>query len=198
MAVKSQFNEKLPVALGLLSAGNGAGILAMSPVIQLLLDNFGLRDTYRILAGLMGLWSSLGFGVNTRKSSENNRRQRVKDNEDEDISEASLSRCQYVLKTVFISPEFTIYTLSVAAVDTVGLVTCFVHMVSRTPFSNTKITGRNLKQVLPTGKLNTVFLSLTITLTTTTTTTMTTITTTITITTTTTITNVNERERDCA
>ena len=114
MAVKSQFNEELPVALGLLSAGLGAGLFAMSPVIQLLLDNFGLRDSYRILAGSMTLSSPLGCVINTRTLSENYRKQRLKANEDEDISKASMSPCQYVFKTVFISSEFTIYTFSVS------------------------------------------------------------------------------------
>ena len=130
VAVKSQFNEELPVALGLLSAGNGAGLFAMSPVIQLLMDNFGLRDSCRILAGLMTLSSPLGCEINTRTLSENYRKQRLKANEDEDISKASLSPCQYVFKTVFISSEFTIYTLSVTLINTLGIVTCFVYMVS--------------------------------------------------------------------
>jgi len=47
------FNKKLSLANGLTSSGSGVGSLAMGPVLQFLLDQFGMRNTMRISAGMM-------------------------------------------------------------------------------------------------------------------------------------------------
>lgn len=47
------FNKKLSLANGLTSSGSGVGSLAMGPVMQFLLNQFGMRNTMRISAAMM-------------------------------------------------------------------------------------------------------------------------------------------------
>lgn len=47
------FNKRLSLANGLTSSGSGVGSLAMGPILQWLINLFGMRNTMRISAGMM-------------------------------------------------------------------------------------------------------------------------------------------------
>ena len=130
--VVSHFDKKRSLALGLVSAGFGAGVFTMNPITQLLLDRYGLRGSYRVLAVVMTVSSLLGCVVNTRISSENRRTQARLDNKDKSRPETSSSRWKRVLKSVFVNAELTIFTLSLSIVDGMGTNILIVHLVSST------------------------------------------------------------------
>lgn len=47
------FNKKLSLANGLTSSGSGVGSLAMGPIMQYLLNQFGMRNTMRISSAML-------------------------------------------------------------------------------------------------------------------------------------------------
>lgn len=47
------FNKRLSLANGLTSSGSGVGSLAMGPILQFLLNKYGMRNTMRISAGMI-------------------------------------------------------------------------------------------------------------------------------------------------
>lgn len=47
------FGARLPIAMGVLSASLGVGILAFAPVVHALIDAFGWRTAYRLLGALL-------------------------------------------------------------------------------------------------------------------------------------------------
>ena len=130
IAIASQFNKKRSLALGLVSAGFGAGVFTMNPITQLLLDHYGLRGSYRVLAVVMTVSSLLGCVVNTRLSSENRRTQAKLDDRDKSSPETSSSRWKRVLKSVFVNAELTIFTMSFSLVDGMAKYILVVHLVS--------------------------------------------------------------------
>ncbi|KAJ7330743.1 hypothetical protein OS493_021672 [Desmophyllum pertusum] len=51
--VSSYFTKRRSLALGFVSAGQGLGVLIQGPLLQTLVDNYGWKITYRIMAGVM-------------------------------------------------------------------------------------------------------------------------------------------------
>jgi len=54
--VQRDFQDKLGLAVGLLSAGVGIGMLLVVPSTQFLIDAYGWRVAYRVLGGVSVLW----------------------------------------------------------------------------------------------------------------------------------------------
>jgi MFS family permease len=54
--VQRDFRDKLGLALGIVSSGVGVGMLAVVPLAQLLIDAYGWRTAYRVLAAICVLW----------------------------------------------------------------------------------------------------------------------------------------------
>ena len=129
IAVISQFNKKRSLALGLVSAGFGAGVFTMNPIVESLLAHYGLRGSYRVLALIMTVFSLLGCVVNTRISSVNNRTQAMLINKDENSPETSSPRWKLVAKAVFVNAHLTIFTLSLSIVAGMGMWIPTVHLV---------------------------------------------------------------------
>ena len=130
LAVVSHFDKKRSLALGLISAASGAGIFTMSPAIQLLLDNFGLRKTYRILALLMTVCSLVGYMVNARSSDEIKKKREKGKNEDEEDTKSLISRLRAILRYAFVNTDLIIITISNSIVAGMGLHIPQVHLVS--------------------------------------------------------------------
>ena len=55
------FIKRRSIALGLVTAGQGLGTMILGPSLQALADVLDWRNTFRILAGLLGLASLTGF-----------------------------------------------------------------------------------------------------------------------------------------
>ena len=53
LVVAKYFHRQKPFATGMLTAGAGMGMFLVAPLIQTLLDNFGLHNTFRFLAGFV-------------------------------------------------------------------------------------------------------------------------------------------------
>lgn len=54
--VQRDFQDKLGLALGIVSAGVGVGMLVVVPVTQLLIDAYGWRTAFRVLGAVCVLW----------------------------------------------------------------------------------------------------------------------------------------------
>ena len=54
--VQRDFQDKLGLALGIVSSGVGVGMLVVVPLTQMLMDTYGWRVAFRILAAVCVLW----------------------------------------------------------------------------------------------------------------------------------------------
>ncbi|HEX5612558.1 MAG TPA: MFS transporter [Burkholderiales bacterium] len=54
--VQRDFQDKLGLALGIVSAGVGVGMLLVVPLTQFLIDAYGWRTAFRVLAAICVLW----------------------------------------------------------------------------------------------------------------------------------------------
>ena len=54
--VQRNFQERLGLSVGIISSGVGVGMLLVVPLTQLLIDEFGWRVAFRVLAGIAVLW----------------------------------------------------------------------------------------------------------------------------------------------
>ena len=54
--VQRDFQDKLGLALGIVSSGVGVGMLLVVPLTQLLIDAYGWRAAFRVLAAICVLW----------------------------------------------------------------------------------------------------------------------------------------------
>jgi MFS family permease len=54
--VQREFQHRLGFAVGIISSGVGVGMLLVVPLTQLLIDTFGWRSAFRVLAVLVVLW----------------------------------------------------------------------------------------------------------------------------------------------
>ena len=54
--VQRDFQDKLGLAIGIVSAGVGVGMLLVVPLTQLLIDAYGWRTAFRVLAAVCVLW----------------------------------------------------------------------------------------------------------------------------------------------
>ena len=66
LGVATQFEKRRSLAVSIIAAGFGAGVLTMTPIIQVLLSHFGFRGAFRVLAGIMVVSSPLAGIFNTR------------------------------------------------------------------------------------------------------------------------------------
>ena len=51
--VSNYFSKRRSLALGFVSAGQGLGVLAQGPLLQTLIDSYGWKTAYRIMAGVV-------------------------------------------------------------------------------------------------------------------------------------------------
>ena len=64
LAIAKCFTEKLSVATGIVSLGAGVGVLYTGPLLQVLLDSFEWRNTFRIMAATYALVCILSLSFN--------------------------------------------------------------------------------------------------------------------------------------
>ena len=58
------FNEKLSLAVGITALGSSVGVLYTGPLLQILLDAFGWRNTFRIMTATFALVCILSLNFN--------------------------------------------------------------------------------------------------------------------------------------
>ena len=61
VVVSNYFRKRRSLALGFVSAGQGLGVLAQGPLLQTLIDSYGWKTTYRIMAGVVFCTCLLGI-----------------------------------------------------------------------------------------------------------------------------------------
>ena len=64
LIVGKYFNEKLSLAVGITAFGSSVGVLYTGPLLQLLLDAFGWRNTFRIMTATFALVCILSLNFN--------------------------------------------------------------------------------------------------------------------------------------
>jgi len=64
LLIAQYFTEKLSVATGVVSLGAGVGVLYTGPLLQVLLDSFEWRNTFRIMAATYALVCILSLSFN--------------------------------------------------------------------------------------------------------------------------------------
>lgn len=68
--VSNYFSRRRSLALGFVSAGQGMGVLVQGPLLQTLIDNYGWRTTYWIMAGVIFGICLLGVTYNPNVKSD--------------------------------------------------------------------------------------------------------------------------------
>ena len=71
--MSNYFSKRRSLALALVTAGSGLGVLIQGPLLQWLLDNYGWKTTYRIMAGVVFAICSLGITYDPNVKSEEDR-----------------------------------------------------------------------------------------------------------------------------
>ena len=64
LVIANYFTEKLSVATGVVSLGASVGVLYTGPLLQVLLDSFEWRNTFRIMAATYALVCILSLSFN--------------------------------------------------------------------------------------------------------------------------------------
>lgn len=55
VVISLRFDKRRAIATGILASGTGTGVLAIAPLLQVLLDTYDWRKTYRIMAGIFSV-----------------------------------------------------------------------------------------------------------------------------------------------
>ena len=120
LVVSASFDKGRSLATGTLVAGNAAGIMIVSPVLQILLDNFSWRTSFLIWAGLTSPVCVFGFFFHSNLKKGPGYRRRSTNDQDESYSQKF---------SIWRHPPFVVYTVSTTILY-LGLHIPQVHMVS--------------------------------------------------------------------
>ena len=60
VVISQYFEKKRSIATGIIASGSGLGVIAVAPILQALLNIFGWKKTYRIVAGIFSVVIMLG------------------------------------------------------------------------------------------------------------------------------------------
>lgn len=114
--VSSYFNKRRSLALGFVSAGQGLGVLAQGPLLQKLINSYGWKTTYRIMAGVVFGVCLLGISYDPNVKSEgvkDKREQLSSATDDSQPRQRRLGRRGIFLDvSVWKVPVFVVLTLS--------------------------------------------------------------------------------------
>lgn len=120
LVVSASFDKGRSLATGSLVAGHAAGIMIVSPVLQILLDNFSWRTSFLIWAGLTSPVCVFGFFFHSNLKKGPGYRRRSTNDQDESYSQKF---------SIWRHPPFVVYTVSTTILY-LGLHIPQVHMVS--------------------------------------------------------------------
>jgi MFS family permease len=125
-ATTNYFDKRQAIAIGIVTGGVNVGILSLGPIIQLLIDLYGFRIMYRIMAGsfTLVLLVVLSFDPNVKSPTERTHVHR----DEEDQPERSVNACSMVLE-MFKRPTYVLAVI-VITLQAMGAFVSFVHLVS--------------------------------------------------------------------
>ena len=113
LATAKYFTEKLSVATGVVSLGAGVGVLYIGPLLQVFLDLFEWRNTFRIMAATYALVCilSLSFNPNVEEitTAENSNTDKNGNEEERDENTGTSLYC-----SVWRYPAYTVIVTSLA------------------------------------------------------------------------------------
>ena len=127
LVVAQYFQRQRPLATGMLTAGSGMGMFLVAPLIQTLLDNFGLHNTFRFLAGIMFVsgFSALVYDPNVEETDPKDSATLELDDENNETG----GKMKIVDCSVWRVPTFTVFSL-VFTLNCAGTYVPFIHLVS--------------------------------------------------------------------
>ena len=110
LVVAKYFQKRKPFANGLLTAGAGLGMFILAPLTQVLLDNFGLDNTFRLLAGIafVGGFPALTYDPNVDETDP----QDSVATEPEDETSDVVRKVKLVDCSVWRVPTFTVFAVA--------------------------------------------------------------------------------------
>ncbi|KAL9954120.1 hypothetical protein ACROYT_G041618 [Oculina patagonica] len=125
LVVAQYFLKRRPFATGILTSGAGLGLFVLAPVIRALLDNFGLDNTLRFMAGIVFV-SGISALVYDPNVEENDHHDSTSQLEEKDSSERGKARI--VDCSVWMVPTFTIFAVAFM-MDSLGASVTRIHLV---------------------------------------------------------------------
>ena len=130
LVIQQYFHKQKPCATGIVSAGAGLGLFIFAPLTQTLLQNFGLQNTFRILAAVLFVsgFPALAYDPNVKEAD-------ARDLEVSELKGENSEAAQYKAKAVDCSlwrvPTFTVFALGFM-MNCLGRGAPTVHLVSVT------------------------------------------------------------------
>ena len=127
LVIAQYFQKRKPLATGIVSAGAGLGLFIFAPLTQTLLDNFGLQNTFRILAAVFFVsgFPTLAYVPDVKET----------DARDSEVSELQDENFEVVRKaktvdcSVWGVPTFTVFVWGIM-MNCLGMSVPSVHLVS--------------------------------------------------------------------
>lgn len=113
--VSNYFTRRRSLALGFVSAGQGLGVLVQGPLLQTLIDHYGWKTTYRIMAGVIFGVCLLGvtYDPNVKSDMEvENADQLSSSDEKRPHQPREKKRCMFLDVSVWKIPAFVAINLS--------------------------------------------------------------------------------------
>ena len=126
LVVAKYFHKRRPLATGILTSGAGLGLFALAPITQALLDNFGLDNTLRFLAGIVfvGGIPALTYDPNVEGDDQHDSNSQLEEADSHLRQKARIVDC-----SVWRVPTFIAFALAFV-MDRFGSTIARVHLVS--------------------------------------------------------------------
>ena len=126
LVVAKYFNKRRPFATGLLTSGAGLGLFVFAPVVQALLDSFGLDNTFRFLAGIVFVSGipALVYDPDVEEHDQHDSTLQLEEEDSHERGKAKIIDC-----SVWTVPAFTVFALAFV-MDRFGGSITRVHLVS--------------------------------------------------------------------
>ncbi|KAJ7393160.1 hypothetical protein OS493_006126 [Desmophyllum pertusum] len=117
--ISKYFKKRLSLAIGIVTCGQGGGVLILTPLLQTMIDAYGWQTTYRIMAGVVLVLCLSGLTYSSNVQSE----------EAESTSVEVKDKGCHIDVSVWKEPEFVATVLS-ASVMMFGHYVPLIHLVS--------------------------------------------------------------------
>ena len=141
--ISMYFEKRRSLATGIITSGQGCGVLILGPLLQISIDAFGWRITYRIMSAVVPALCLFGLTY-----SPNVEREEVHNI----VTQRKKESCHVDL-SVWKEPKFLAVTLS-ASIMMFGHLVPQIHLVCLTQYSRLQISVQTYSKVLTDQKLN--------------------------------------------
>ena len=119
--ISKYFKKRRSLAMGILTCGQGAGVLIMAPVLQMMIDAYDWKTTYRIMAGVIFLMCLTALTYSPNVEGE--------DTEGTPAEEEDKEKGCYIDVSVWKEPKVLVLILS-STIIMFGHYTPQIHLVS--------------------------------------------------------------------